>query len=253
MREVSVTIVQYKKTKVLTPRDCPQTNDLNNPFIELFMPSKRMDVLKASLMSSASTSYLVPPFPVMARGPLIAPQREEPEPFSEPDWESLLNPNFTHLGERDLIQKVRELQVRLKLARDGLRAREAVIESAHATNVILELTCQRQRTALHQKESIKLEKKDKCTLFGDGKAHVVTDDDFIMALEEINEREKEKEEGKGKQKEARTKAKESKVIEKKVWEEALDERKLKREVWGEMCVQLREDGCHRKDLPKAPK
>ena len=145
-------------------------------------------------MSSASTSYLVSPFPVMARGPLIAPQREEPKPFSKPDWESLLNPNFTHLGERDLIQKVRELQVGLKLARDGLQAREAVIESAHTTNVILKLTCWCQRTALHQKESIKLEKKDKHTLFGDGKAHVVTNDDFIMALEEINEREKEKEE-----------------------------------------------------------
>ena len=43
------------------------------------------------------------------------------------------------------------------------------------------------------------------------------------------------------------------MIKKKVWEEALDEWKLKREVWGEMCVQLREDGCRQKGLPKAPK
>ena len=73
-----------------------------------------------------------------------------------------------------------------------------MIKSAHVTNVILELTCQCQRTTLHGKESAKLEKKDKCTLFGDGKAHVVTDDDFIMALEDIDEREKAKEEGKKK-------------------------------------------------------
>ena len=186
------------QTEPVTPRNHPQTNDLNNPFIEPFMPSKRMDVLRASLMLSALTSYLVPPFPVTARDPLIAPQHEEPKPFSKPNWESLLNPNFTHLGERELIQKVRELQVGLKLVRDGLQARKAVIESAHTTNVILELTCQHQRTAQHQKESVKSEKKDKCMLFGDGKAHVVTNDNFIMALEEIDEREKEKEQGKEK-------------------------------------------------------
>ena len=35
-------------------------------------------------------------------------------------------------------------------------------------------------------------------LFGDGKAHVVTNNDFILLLEEIEEKEKEKEEGKEK-------------------------------------------------------
>ena len=103
---------------------------------------------------------------------------------------------------------------------------------------------QRQRTTLHGKESAKLEKKDKHTLFGDGKAHVVTDDDFIMALEEIDEKEKAKEEGKKKRKKARVKVKEFKMNEKKAWEEALEEWKLKRDTWDEMCVQLKEDGCH---------
>ena len=100
---------------------------------------------------------------------------------------------------------------------------------------------------------MKLEKKDKHTLFGDGKAHVVTDDNFIMALEEIDEREKVKEEGKKKWKKACVKAKEFKMNEKKAWEEALEEWKLKRDTWDEMCVQLKEDGCHWKDLLKAPK
>ena len=31
--------------------------------------------------------------------------------------------------------------------------------------------------------------------------------------------------------------------EKKAWEEALEEWKLKRDTWDEMCVQLKEDGC----------
>ena len=81
--------------------------------------------------------------------------------------------------------------------------------------------------------------------FGDGKVHVVTNDDFIMALEEIEEKEKEKEEGKERQKEACVKAKKSKMIKKKMWEEALEGWKLERERWDEMRMQLREDGCHK--------
>ena len=212
-----------------------------------------MKILRASLASTSSSSYLVSSSPVTADARIIAPQREEPEPFTEPDWNSLLDLDLAHPEEGDLLHKVKELQSGLMMARDCLWAREAVIESAHATNVILELTCQRQQTTLHRKEAAKLEKKDKHTLFSDGKAHVVTDEDFILALEEIEEREKEREEGKEKRREARVKAKEYKMVEKKAWEQALEEWKLGRKAWEEVCAQLREAGCRRKDLPKAPK
>jgi len=98
-----------------------------------------------------------------------------------------------------------------------------------------------------------MEKKDKRTLFGDGKAHVVTDDDFVLALEDIEKGEREREEGKEKRKEARAKAKESKMAEKKAWERALEEWKGEKKVWEEECLQLKEGGCRRKDLLKAPK
>ena len=212
-----------------------------------------MKVLRASLASSSSASYLVSGSRISADARVITPQREEPEPFLEPDWNSLLDPGVAHLGEEDLVRKVNELQRGLLLARDCLRAREAVIESAHATNIILELTCQRQRATLHRKEEAKLEKRDKRTLSGDGKAHVVTDDDFIQVLEEIEEKAKEEEEGKERRKEARAKAKESKIAEKEAWERALEEWKSEKEVWEEECEQLKEDGCLKKDLPKAPK
>jgi hypothetical protein len=106
---------------------------------------------------------------------------------------------------------------------------------------------------LHRKEAAKLEKKDKHTLFGDGKAHVITDEDFILALEEIEEMEKEREEGVERWKEACAKVKESKVAEKQVWEKALEDWKLEREEWEEECTLLRGAGCRKKDLPKAPK
>jgi hypothetical protein len=212
-----------------------------------------MKILRASLASSSSTSYLASSSLVTADARIITPQREEPEPFFEPNWASLLNPNTAHLGEEDLVCKVKELQRGLASARDCIRAREAVIEGTHATNIILELTCQRQRTTLHRKEAAKLEKRDKRTLFGDGKAHVVTDEDFILALEEIEEMEKEREEGVERWKEARAKAKESKVAEKKAWEKALEDWKLEREEWEEECALLRGAGCRKKDLPKAPK
>jgi hypothetical protein len=139
------------------------------------------------------------------------------------------------------------------MACNCLHAKDAVIKSAHATNVVLELTCQRQQTTLHQKEATKLEKKDKHTLFGDGKVHVVTDDNFILALEEIEERDKEKEEGKEKQKEACAKVKELKAAGKKAWEQALEEWKEERKVWEEEYQQLKESGYWRKDLPKVLK
>lgn len=100
---------------------------------------------------------------------------------------------------------------------------------------------------------MKLEKQDKHTLFGDGKAHVVTDDDFILALEEIDKKEKEREEGKEKRKEAHAKAKASKLAEKEVWEQALEEWRLVKEEWEKDCVELRKGGHLKKDLPKAPK
>ena len=71
---------------------------------------------------------------------------------------------------------------------------------------------------MHQKNEEKLQKKDKCTLFNDGKVHVVTDEDFVLALEEIEERDKKKEEGKERRKVGCAIAKESKEVGKKAWE-----------------------------------
>ena len=64
-----------------------------------------------------------------------------------------------------------------------------------------------------------------------------------MELEEIDKRNKGKEEEKEKQKEACVKVRESRMVEKKAWEEALEGWKSKREAWDEMCVQLKEDTC----------
>ena len=153
----------------------------------------------------------------------------------------------------DLVHEVTKLWRGLVMAQDCLHARDAVIENAHATDVVLELTCQRQRNSLHRKEEEKLQKKDKCSLFSDGKAHVVTDDDFTLALKQIEEQEKEREEDKEKRKVARTKAKESKEVGKKAWEQALERWKQVKVEWGQECERLKEGGHHQKDLPKAPK
>ena len=104
-------------------------------------------------MLTSSTSYLVPPFPVMASDPIIAPQREEPEAFSKPDWDSLLDSNIAHLGEEDLIQKVKDLQAGLMLARDGLQAREVVIESKCDTGA--DLPAPKDRPALKKISEIR--------------------------------------------------------------------------------------------------
>lgn len=76
------------------------------------------------------------------------------------------------------------------------------------------MTCQRQQSALYQRETEKLQKKDKRSLSSDGKAHVVTNDDFIAALNEIEERDKERdkerEEDKERRKLARVEVKKSK-------------------------------------------
>jgi hypothetical protein len=120
-----------------------------------------MKILRASLASNSATSYLVSTPPVPANIPIITPQCEQPEPFSEPNWDTLLASNTANVDVEDLTNKVQELQAGLRMVRDCLRAKEAVIESAHATNVVLELTCQRQRNILHRKDEEKLQKKDK--------------------------------------------------------------------------------------------
>jgi len=235
------------------PRRRPRSDSLENPFLTPFTPSKRMKVLRASLASDSKTSYLVSGSPATGDMRIITPHREQPEPFLEPSWSTLLNSSIGHMDTEELLHEVEKLRRGLQMARDCIRAREAVIESAHATNVVLELTCQRQRVALYRKETEKLQKKDKRSLFGDGKAHVVTDDDFIAALEEIEEIEKEREEDKERKKLARAKAKESKEAEKKAWERAVEEWKEEKEGWEEECERLVEKGYRKRDLPGAPK
>ncbi|KAF9651307.1 hypothetical protein BDM02DRAFT_3184567 [Thelephora ganbajun] len=233
------------------PRVHPQSNSLENPFLVQFTPSKQMNVLQASLMSNSATSYLVSGSPIPQDAHVITPQPKVPEPFPEPDWEMLLNLDITHLGTDNLTHTVSKLQRGLQMARDCICTREAIIKSAHATNVILELTCQHQQAAPHQKEAKEQEKIDKHTLFGDGKGHVVTDDDFVALLEEIKEK-KEKEVEKERRKLDHTKVKESKVAEKEAWEQALEKWKEEKELWEEYS-KLRRSGCWVKDLPNAPK
>jgi hypothetical protein len=240
-------------TVLTTPRRCPRSDSLENPFLVPFTPSKRIRILRNNLASSSATSYLIPTSSIPTNIRIITPQREQPEPFSEPDWDTLLTSNITHLEVDDLVLKVEELRRGLRMARDCIRAREAVIESAHATNVILELTCQRLRNTLNRRAEEKAQKKDKRSLFSDGKARVVTDDDFIQALEEIEERGKEEEEKKERRKVARARAKESKEFGRKAWEQALEEWKAGKAAWKIECERLREGGCRRKDLPRAPK
>ena len=242
-----------ESTDPVIPRKWLQSDSLENPFVVPFTPSKQMKILRAGLTSSSSTLYLVSSSPILADAQVITPQRKQPEPFKEPDWDVLLNPDVTRLKIEGLVHKVKNLQRGLQMAQDCIRAREAVIESAHATNIILELTCQRQQTTLNQKEVHRSEKKDKCALFGDGKAHVITNDDFVLALEEIEERDKVKEEGKEKRKLTCAKAKEFKEARRKAWERALGEWKEEREAWEEECGRLVEAGTQKKDLPKAPK
>lgn len=237
----------------VTPVKRPRSDSLENPFLVPFTPSKRMKILRAGLASDSKTSYLVSSYPVTGETRVIMPQRERPEPFSEPSWSTLLDPDVGHLDQGGLIQEVIKLRGGLQMARDCIRAGEAVIESAHATNVVLELTCQRQRLALNWKKTEKLQKKDKRSLFSDGKAHVVTDDDFINALEAIEELEKEKEGEKERRKLARVKVKESKEAEKKAWDQAVEEWKGEREEWEEERTRLVEQGHRKRDLPRAPK
>ena len=180
-------------------------------------------------------SYLISTSPTLANIPIITLQRKQPEPFAEPEWDHLLASQITLMGVNDLVHEVNELRRGLVMARDCLHARDAVIESTHATNVILELTCQHQRNSLYQKEEGKLQKKDKCSLFGDGKAHVITDDDFTLALEQIEEQEKDKEVDKEKRKVARAKAKECKEVGKRAWEQALERWKQEKVEWGQEC------------------
>lgn len=240
-------------TVLTTPMRRPRSDSLENPFIVPFTPSKRMRILRNNLASNSATSYLIPTSSIPTNIRIITPQREQPEPFSEPDWDTMLTSNITHLEVDDLIFEVEELRRGLQMARDCIRAREAVIESAHATNVVLELTCQRLRNTLNRREEEKAQKKDKRSLFSDGKAHVVTDDDFIRTLEEIEEREREEEEKKERRKVARARAKESKEFGRKAWERALEEWKEEKAAWNVECEGLREGGYRKKDLPRAPK
>ena len=242
-----------ESTVPATPRRRPRSDSLENPFLVPFTPSKRMKVLRAGLASDSKTSYLVSSSPATGDMRIISPCREQPELFAEPSWNTLLNSNIGHMDAEELLHEAEKLRAGLRMARDCIRAREAVVESAHATNVVLELTCQRQRVALYRKETEKLQKKDKRSLFGDGKAHVVTDDDFIAALEEIEEAEKERDKDKERRKLARAEAKESKEVGKKAWERAVEEWKKGREEWQEECERLKKEGCRKKDLPGAPK
>jgi hypothetical protein len=90
-----------------------------------------MKILRVSLESSSSTSYLVSGSPVAADAQIITPQRKEPEPFFEPNWASLLNLDTTHLGEEDLAHQVKELQRGLASAQDCIQVRGRLLLKVH--------------------------------------------------------------------------------------------------------------------------
>lgn len=227
---------------------------LDDPFIDDFTPTKRMRIFHRSLASSSSCSYLISKEPVTSETRIIQPVFERPPIVPEPDWSLIQRGAVEGWSSKErMASKIDELTRSLKAARNQIKAREAVIEGANATIVVLDLTSQRFRAALAVKEKESAKEKNKAKIFVGGKGRVVTDAVFV---EELEKAQKLKDVAAA-EKEARSRARVQVAAEKEIgearWKLALENWEKDKLLHENECKKMRSDGVLVKNLPKKPK
>ncbi|KAJ7697931.1 hypothetical protein B0H16DRAFT_1349865 [Mycena metata] len=234
-----------------TPTSLRRVRDPNiDP--QLYTPSKRMRMMTSALASTSSGSFLVGPAQVTSVSRIPAPVLEGPPSLAPPNWDHLAVPDdaVEGLTWKELIEYAKGMKNDLRNSQQQIRARDGIIESAHATIVVQNLHVEKQSQALHAKETKKKTKREKLPMAGRG--HHLTAQELIDAAERAKRQREEEEAAKAKRAGEREVAKEAKEKLQKEWEKIKEDHEKAVDAWKEECDQLLADGVLKRNLPKKP-
>ena len=150
----------------------------------LYTPSKRIRSLYTALGATQSGSFLISKDPMSSSTPIILPVLERPpSSIPQPNWGLIKSPAKSWRSHETLKMENTALRDSLRQAQTKVRARNLVIEGAHAQLVYQNLHLQKTINALNNKEN---HKKNNRALLFDGKAQVLSSDEFHAKVVEQN-------------------------------------------------------------------
>jgi len=210
-------------------------------FVDDMSPTKRTRILRASLGTSSSTSFLVSKPPVPASSIRVYEPNYEKPPTTLSDLDFSANSDSDSDSEADIsIEQIRDenrkLRQKLKDAQKHIRVRDQVIEANHAEIIIQNITNHQLHASLFQKEESRKKKKNPTLDFASGRH--ITSDESRAELKRLKDEKEAKEQGKRERATARTEKHERKMIEDEKWNHAKGRYEARLQKWKRECSAL---------------
>ncbi|CAK5276522.1 unnamed protein product [Mycena citricolor] len=239
-----------------TPARCLGDDDNHNKngSPTLWTPSKKMRSLYAHLGASSSGSLLLSTPKITSRtNPISEPVIESmPRSLLAPDW-SLAGPSLgdsSWKSRGQLEAEGEELRTHLKRAEMRERIHEQMLQSAHATMILQNMTLKKTNQALHLREERAT--NERARLFK-GQAQCLSSDDFFNEVQALNTEKENKNAEREKRKAMRKDKRTAKAALEEEWAGIKKDHAAKVAAWEQKCTDLKQTGFKKKDLPPKPK
>jgi hypothetical protein len=236
----------------LTPPGTPPTptRRRRDEFESLdYTPSKRMRLMSANL-AQTNASYLISRTSITSADLPFEPVLEAAPPLPEPGWSLVDAATEGHQSRGEMEARITELTQSLRQAQDHIKARNLIIEGAHAQLVVQDMHLHAQNRVIEARE--KKKKDDRTMLFPHGHGRCLTGDEFTGAMVAQAASRAEEAEKRRKRVEERAEKRSKTDLVNARWKEVTDEWNLRKVQHVEECERLLAGGARRCDLPKAP-
>lgn len=241
---------------VSAPTSTPRRSRMSHPAIpdtvvdpSLFTPTKRGGVLRQSLASSSSGSFLVDSTKITSSQLIPPPVFEGTANIKQPDWLIMWKKDVQRT-KPETEAYVEELVRELETARMLVAVQTSIIEGQRAQLVLQNLQLVKQNEVLHVKENAK--ENDRTKLFPGGRGRHLTGDDFHEAQVDAEKEKRAKEAAKELRKDKKAFQKKRKDEIEKLWKKRIEEYQSTIEKWTKLVTTLRCTGTKLKDCPKKP-
>jgi hypothetical protein len=216
---------------------------LSQVFVDDMTPTKRARILRASLGTSSSTSFLISKPPVPASSVNV----REPK-YTEPMM-SLAELDFSadsevdaDMSEEQIKSENQKLRQQLKEARKHIRARDQIIEADHAEMVIQHITNQQLHASLFQREESRKKNKNPTLDFASGRH--ITSDESRAELRRLKDEREAKDLEKRERATTRVANRERRMIEGDRWDRAKKRYEVRMRKWRRACNAPGEGNTH---------
>ena len=208
-------------------------------FVDDITPTRRARILRASLGTSSSTSFLIsnPPIPASSIN-IHEPKYEKPTVSLAELGFSTDSEDKADMSEEQIRFENQKLQQQLKEARKHIRVRDQIIEADHAEMVVQNITNRQLHASLFQKEESRKKKKNPTLNFTGGRH--VTSNESRAELKRLKDEREAKDMEKRERADVRATKREKKTIEGDKWDRAKKRHEARLWKWRRACDTLGE-------------